>query len=195
MSLLVWLVGICVEDGVSLDDVIAADVSLILVLVPLLETTAGTWDTAEDWSTTDAEVGSDTTVDDDASELPTDEAEDDATGTLETVVSEDAPGVSDAALANTAAGVKSAETDTVDVDDGEFVLEGNSDEAFSVEDDTPKLDAVLTVTLDKAPETVEDVSTADIETASAVDTIELGVDGEVAWVTSCGNGIHVTFKS
>ena len=190
MSLLVWLVGICVEDGVSLDDVIAADVSLILVLVPLLETTAGTWDTAEDWSTTDTEVGSDTTVDDDASELPTDEAEDDA-GTLETV----APGVSDAALANTAAGVKSAETDTVDVDDGEFVLEGNSDEAFSVEDDTPKLDAVLTVTLDKAPETVEDVSTADIETASAVDTMELGVDGEVAWVTSCGNGIHVTFKS
>ena len=132
-------------------------------------------------------------MDDDASELPTDEAEDDATGTLETVVSEDAPGVSDAALATTAAGVKSAETETVV--DGEFVLEGNSDEAFSVEDDTPKLDAVLTVTLDKAPETVEDVSTADIETASAVDTMELCVDGEVAWVTSCGNGIHVTFKS
>ena len=126
---------------------------------------------------------------------------DDVTGTLETVASEDAPGVSDAALTTTAAGVKSAETDTVDVDDGEFVLEGNSDEAFSVEDDSPTLDAVLTVTLAIAPEIVGDVSTADIDTASAVDTMELtvdddiGVDGEVAWVTSCGNGIHVTFKS
>ena len=42
MSLLVWLVGICVEDGLSLVDVIAADVSLILVLVPLVETTDAT---------------------------------------------------------------------------------------------------------------------------------------------------------
>ena len=41
MLLIVWLAGICVEDKLSLDDVIAADV-LILVLVPLLETTAST---------------------------------------------------------------------------------------------------------------------------------------------------------